>query len=257
VVIAFGGCGSGSTGAKAVPVPNVVGTSAARATKMLEHVGLHAASSVRWDGERTGLVLAQSDGAGGTAPRGATISIVVSAHGARVPAVVGLRARPAVALLRRRGFAVTGVAQRGAVVIAQRPPAEWTRPHSSVVLRVATGEAATLAEVEQAFAKTALRGGDLASVRCGPAPQPAAYKCSGYSRTLDYRISEVVTYSRGAVTPWQPPFVPKQKHHHAHHAHGKTGTHAHRHLHGGHGHHPKTGGIAPASTATRTTTTGG
>jgi len=255
-VIAFGGCGSRSTGARAVPVPNVVGTSATRATATLEHAGLHVTSRLQWVGDRAGVVLAQSDGNGGSAPRGATISLVVSAHGAHVPAVVGLRARQAVALLRRRGFTVTGAAGPGAVVVAQRPAPSWTSPNSSVHLRVATGEAAVLAAVEHAFARTALSGGDLASVRCTRAPQAAAYKCSGYSRTLDYRIAEVVTYSRGAVAPWRPPFVPKQKHHHGHHTrtHGHTGTH--HHLHGGHGRHQKTGGIAPAQKPRTTTTTG-
>src|SRR5581483_11471951 len=118
------GCGSGSS-PHGVAVPNVIGTTAARATQELEGAGLRVATRVRWNGDPVAHVLAQEP-ATGPAKRNQTISLVVSARGRLVPSVVGQPVGTAVAALRRRGFAVAGGRHSG-VVAAQRPTPTWSR----------------------------------------------------------------------------------------------------------------------------------
>lgn len=254
-VVGAGGCGSGST-VHGIAVPNVIGAAAARATAELEGAGLHVATRVRWTGDRIARVLAQQP-VTGTVSRGHTVSLVVSSHGRLVPTVVGLPARTAAARLRRRGFVVRGAAPAIGVVSAQAPQTGWSRPHAAVHLRVVTGNAAVIVEVERAFAAHPPDETSLADVRCSRAPPAGVFKCSGFSRMLDYRISEVVAFTGGKVELWQPPLPPKTKSHHGHHrrhGHGSGGGHGHGHGHAhAHAHH---GGHKSGHTTTHATTTG-
>ena len=240
-------------------IPNVVGTSAASATKRLEDVGLRVVSRVRWTGGDLSRVISEQPAVGAVQPKD-TITIVVTRPGRLIPAVVGLPARSATDELRRAGFTLTVIGRAGDLVVAQRPGRGWAAPHTHVKLRFLSGSAARVFRVERAFAATGFSPLTLTSVRCLTAHQAGVFDCSGFSAATDSRLAKTVSLAGDKVVPWVPPKQKHNKHHPKHHtkhgpkSHPKQRVRLHPGRHSKHRLRPHPNARTHATTITTTTT---
>jgi serine/threonine-protein kinase len=121
-----------SSGAAAVPVPNVVGQSQSEATSNLAAKGFNV--SVKTDSTSTqaaGTVLSQSPSASSTEQPGSTVTITVSGGAVQIPQVVGSSAQTAQSILTQDGFQVTvtqgsGPSQYANGTVFQQVPSSGT-----------------------------------------------------------------------------------------------------------------------------------
>jgi beta-lactam-binding protein with PASTA domain len=120
-----------SKGTEGISVPDVTGKSQSAAESTLKGLGFNVGiSTVYSDTAATGVVISQTPGAGGTAAKGAAVSLTVSkgAEGVAVPNVTGNTQSAAESALRGLGFnvSVSGVYSDTAaegVVLSQNPGA--------------------------------------------------------------------------------------------------------------------------------------
>src|SRR5205085_4157418 len=135
-----------SGGKPKIVAPNLVGLSAATATKRLQAVGLRSTERLVFASAPPGRVVSQRPAAGAGVAKGATVALTVSKGPQRVlvPNVVGRRRDDAVARLRKAGlvaavFSVPSSSPRG-FVVAQSPRSQTKVPrHSRVRLNVSKG----------------------------------------------------------------------------------------------------------------------
>ena len=135
-----------SGGKPKIVAPNLVGLSAATATKRLQAAGLRSTERLVFASAPPGRVVSQRPAAGAGVAKGATVALTVSKGPQRVlvPNVVGRRRDDAVARLRKAGlvaavFSVPSSSPRG-FVVAQSPRSQTKVPrHSRVRLNVSKG----------------------------------------------------------------------------------------------------------------------
>ncbi len=127
-----------SQGPQPLPVPNVVGMDVQQATSTVTSAGFEATTSDTFsDTVPKGTVISQDPGAGGTAPKGTTIALVVS-KGKQlfpVPGVEGQNVDRAVKILQGAGFTAKVYSFPGGpgIVLNQSPGPNSMRPKGTSI----------------------------------------------------------------------------------------------------------------------------